>query len=340
MEDNKTVEQQTVQKTDYTSRIIENVFSALSLITLGIVFLLNTTNTVSWSMWQYVLIIFLSIWPIFLILAGIQIIFKRITIADILGRTIGYIAFLIVILLSINATQNPTLAQQIRDRSWATGFLKTNSNNKVETLTITKDKYSDLNTREFNAKLIAGKFKLNEGGDDYLRLQAKYSEDFGKPKLTDSKDGNNLNIRFEQEGRKDGIFFNQIFDSPEYDFTFGQTELETNINLEMTAGDGEIKFSDLRIKNFNTKMTAGNLVIDLQNKSLPENIELEITAGDLELRLPKDTGLEIEYEKTAGDLEVNGENLNNGDKKYSSNTNAEKKIKLKIKITAGDVKIN
>jgi len=40
---------QFVYKDTTASKIIENIFGALTLVTLGIVFLLNTTGTVSWT---------------------------------------------------------------------------------------------------------------------------------------------------------------------------------------------------------------------------------------------------------------------------------------------------
>lgn len=52
----------------------DKLFSAMWMITLGLVFLLNTTGVLSWSVWVYVFVILAKWWPIFLISGGISII--------------------------------------------------------------------------------------------------------------------------------------------------------------------------------------------------------------------------------------------------------------------------
>ncbi len=85
-------------KYNFSDKVVENIFRSLSLICFGIVLLLNTTGIVGWEMWQYVFIIFIYTWPLFLIFAGLQIISRNSLILNII--------FNLRILLTLLITKN------------------------------------------------------------------------------------------------------------------------------------------------------------------------------------------------------------------------------------------
>ncbi len=53
---------------------VDQFFSGLWMITLGLIFLLNTSGVLPWSIWVYVFIFFAKWWPLLLIAGGLSII--------------------------------------------------------------------------------------------------------------------------------------------------------------------------------------------------------------------------------------------------------------------------
>jgi hypothetical protein len=81
-----------------------NVFGAITLIILGIIFLLNNFGVLPWSIWRDLW----RIWPLFLIFWGFQLIFAN-------SKTASFILWTVIILisfyffLSIAASTNPLI---------------------------------------------------------------------------------------------------------------------------------------------------------------------------------------------------------------------------------------
>lgn len=73
-------------------------FSAILLIFLGIVFLLNNLNILPWTIWLSLW----RLWPVILILAGLQTVFRGSKIADWLIYLLGLIISIGLIYLAIN----------------------------------------------------------------------------------------------------------------------------------------------------------------------------------------------------------------------------------------------
>ena len=325
-------------KENFNSQIIDNISGALTLIALGVVFLLNTTGNLSWSVWTYVFLIFFSIWPIFLILWGIQIILDQSWFTKIISSLLGFVVFVVVLVFAAAATNNQVIADQIRTRNWATQIFGIQNKTLEKNLVISKDKYSDLEKRNLNMQLTAGDWKLIDEGDDYFGVKALYNEKFGEPNVSEKLDGKNLNLDFTQNSDK-GFWFGPFGDVITYDMKVGNPSLATDLDLKITAGNGEIDFSDQNLKKANVEMTAGNLKINLSEKSLPEEMIIELTAGNFDLKVPENTGLEITYDLTAGNIRVDGERLDREDETFKINESASKKVKVKIDITAGNIEI-
>jgi len=151
--------------------------------------------------------------------------------------------------------------------------------------------------------------------------------------------GKDLRIEFRQKQNRAAVL-NLFGTNPNYKVEVGQNEIPTQMKLVLTAGDGEVDFSALKLTKATIEMTAGDLNMNFKDSSIPEQIDIKLTAGDMTLNLPKDIALELEYNKTAGDIKVDNNNLKNGYDTYTYNSGASKKVKINAKVTAGDLKIN
>jgi fatty acid desaturase len=75
-----------------SERSYKDLTGAITLISVGIIFLLNTTGILSWNVWEYIF----RFWPFMLILVGIKILLPNnktssITIAVIYLLAIAYV---------------------------------------------------------------------------------------------------------------------------------------------------------------------------------------------------------------------------------------------------------
>jgi hypothetical protein len=75
------------------TRIIE----AISLIVVGVIFLMNTTGVLPWSIWLN----FLRFWPLFIVTAGIGIIFRGSRLLKFIGSFINFLIFIAILSLAI-----------------------------------------------------------------------------------------------------------------------------------------------------------------------------------------------------------------------------------------------
>ena len=97
-----------------TDIIISRITGAASLIVLGLFFLLNSTGVIPWSAWGTVFLIFLRIWPVFIIIAGLQVIFGKHSIVSSLFNIVSTLIFILTLLLATYAnTNNSTLKQDL-----------------------------------------------------------------------------------------------------------------------------------------------------------------------------------------------------------------------------------
>lgn len=78
----------------------------LLLIGAGILLLLSTLDIISWSAWQYTL----QLWPLLVIFWGIQVIFSRNRISQLVINILGAVLIVFIVLFVLHQT-NPTLVR-------------------------------------------------------------------------------------------------------------------------------------------------------------------------------------------------------------------------------------
>lgn len=314
---------------------VKKVFDALSLILLGIVFLLNTTNTLPWSIWLTVFLVLASIWPLFLIVWGIQLIFSKYTVLNVVSKILSFLIFVSVLSLAIGAYYNQGLSNFLNERSWF-GFI-TNTKIEESTFTVSKDKYKDVSRINYDIDIVGGEFYITEAkSDDLLKLNSKFTQNFGKPLLMEDSKDNVLSIGFKQESSR---VFGLNLQPTEYMFALNKDSTEKNLNIKMTAGDGNVDLEETKLRDLSIDMTAGRLDVSVLDTSMPETIDIELTAGDLRLEMNEETDLKIIYKKTAGSLQIDSKDIQNREGQMDIDASGNTKTKINIKITAGSIEI-
>lgn len=327
--------------------LVQRITGAFSLITLGIFLLLNSTGVIPWSAWMTVLLIFFRIWPIFIIIAGLQIIFHKSTVVKIILDIFSSLIFVFVLLIAgyVNTT-NTTLKNEIEKNIPALQMLKISIDSPdytQENLSSTKEQIQlvDVTEREINLNFTSEEFSIavDKSEDNYLNLDANYHSISSEPFLNSKLDGSTLVIDSGVKHLSTANIF-AFNSSPKYEYIIGENELPTTINIDMTSGSGEIDLTDLNTDSLTIKETSGNIYADLSTSNV-KSVKLEMTSGNSTLVFSKDMHIEIVYNKTSGNLEFNGEYQNDRVGRISlGDKSSSKVVELDLQLTSGNMNIN
>lgn len=326
--------------------LAKRITGAFSLITLGIFFLLNSTGVIPWSAWMTVLLIFFRIWPIFIILAGLQIIFHKSSAVKIILDIFSSLIFAFVLLLAAYAnTTNSTLKNEIEKNIPALQMFKISIDSpdyaqKNLSSTIEEIQLTDVSQRELNLNFTSEEFSItvDKSEDNYLKLDANYHSMNSEPFLESKLDGSNLVIDSGVKHLSTANIF-AFNSSPKYKYIIGQNELPTSINIDMTSGSGEIDLTDLNADSLTIKETSGNIYADLSTSNV-KSVKLEMTSGNSTLVFSEDMHVEIIYSKTSGNLEFNGEYQSGRAGRISlGDANSNNVVKVDLQLTSGNMNV-
>lgn len=74
------------------------IVGGLFLITIGIIFLLNTVGIISWDVWGYLW----QFWPVLLILGGLHVILGNSPLASAIMAIVALVVFVVMIIFAMN----------------------------------------------------------------------------------------------------------------------------------------------------------------------------------------------------------------------------------------------
>lgn len=330
-----------------------DVSGGLIFITLGIILLLNNFGLLPWEIWSNIW----RFWPVFIIIGGLNMLFNNSW-----WKTV--IMFIVTAILLSGVIVYSLVNSNIYSFGGLGNWIRNSRNIGDESYleyVIAKNEYENIDLLKVNINNDIGTLKINDnsGNDNYVAVYGWYFENMVNPKFEQEKDGNELSVLFEADSNSNWFNFwenkNNTFkteigkvDVPvelEFKITSGKAEVQleenmyTNLIAQLTSGNVTITVEgDSYIKDIlRVDMTSGNAKIDLSDaKYLPQNMEIEVTSGNAEFVLPEGVGLEIEYDITSGSIKVD-ENKIHGKGNYS--VEGENEIKVKVKVTSGNVEI-
>lgn len=324
----------------------KDIVFAIFLIFIGGIFLLNTTGVVGWGIWEYLI----RFWPVFLIFAGIRLIFKRTLlseiivgiIAAILLAGIGFLSY-----MSYTGRECPLASKLFCNEDRMVIF--SGGDQIEETEIISPEDFEDttlIETRSIDLKIGASRFALTDDStsNNYLEVDSKYTENAIEPSLTNELEDNNLSISFKTTGYS-GIFIGSRIRPTEFELVTGQTDIPTTLVSDLGAGEGSITLSELLLTSLSSKIGAGKMEISLEDKSIPESITLDIGAGEMILNIPENVGFKMDYDLGIGEISLNGKAIDefvgeNPEYLSPNYEEAETKIEIDANVGVGSLKIN
>lgn len=274
------------------------IFGAFYLIIIGVIFLLNTTGVLPWSVWINIL----KFWPLFIVSAGIGLIFGGNRILKLIGSLIGLGIFLVILALAIF---NPFV------NGWSLIPLTSNSQTTNYSYEIKDSEYTNIKARNFNINLPLGEVNITDDSfSNFLTLDAKYYSQSERPEIVKSVDENTLNTEVKNVQNNT---FNLNGNGPQYNFVIGRLLLPTSFNLKLGAGNTNVNLDKLKVKQFNAEVGAGNLEVTFTNASTPsDGISLKSGLGNIKITLSKEIGVKLVYKVGLGNLTLNNSKLTSG----------------------------
>lgn len=288
----------------------DKIIGGILLISIGTIFLLINLGFLSWSVFNS----FIQLWPLILVVFGVNIIFKNNTIVSALtwilffGIIIGYGIY------------------------YDTGYKSSTSG--LDHLTI--EKHYAAETAELNLKLGGLRFDIG-ASDHHIRLvEAAIDKRYVNHRLDQRNNHKHSILSF--ESKSSGI---SLFERGGSHYLFYlNKDIPWSINADIGAVSGSMNLQELEVKDVDLKIGAGNLELILGDNSPLTEIKIDGGASNLDIILSKSMAAKI---KVAGGL--NKTNIarlgwsNTGDY-YISPGYEEALSKAIIEIDAGVANIN
>jgi hypothetical protein len=316
----------------------ERYTSALTLITIGIVLLLNTTGVLSWSVWWE----FIKFWPVFIISAGISLILSFNTFAKFIANIIGYLLFVTILFFAAVNTGSPAFerfATNVPRLDTIPGVFfdnTTDSYSQESSEEIAKADFPDVTDAKLTIESEVGYFSFSGMSSDNTYAKAYLlSNGTDKFKMDASSNSGVLNLDFKTD-HQPRLFWSS---NPKYYFTLANDFQSVDLDYTIGAGRAELDFvNSLKMDEVSIDMGAGEVDLLIDETSLPRVLNLKIGAGDMQVKLPESVGVKVDYEVGVGSFRVGRDQFAAGlgkDGTYKSENYDEALVKIEIKAEVG-----
>lgn len=317
---------------------------AIFLVLLGVLFLLNTTNVVPWSIWLYLL----RFWPIILILIGLKMVLPKTKVGNIIMAVIytlfmlsaGVISYYFAIEKKV-----PLISERVSEI--LSGEYAMNKETLTKEEYVLSEDYTDVENRILDIFIGASDLTLNDENQTYhLLSKTTYQYDGDLPEIATSLEEKLLSMSFSNKDVRHLGIWN--FVTPKYELTLGQNTLPTSLDITIGAGKATVDLDNTVLKSIFAEVGAGELDMTLGENSLPESINLEIGAGDMTIEIPENIGVSVVYNLGVGEINFdigvgNDEQIDglgqNGTYRTSNYDTAEKKLTIDAKVGVGALTI-
>lgn len=310
---------------------------AIFLIFLGTMFLLNTTGVLEWSIWLGIL----RFWPIFLVLAGLKMILGESKITTIITSSILIIFLAIILFCTIITTRELTNAFLSNCQGFCKNFVMQDGTQKKERFNVVRERYEDVENINYEMNLGVSKFEITDGADEYMELDARFSEIYGRPEIVVEQEENTLDISM-KESR--GTFTVMGLRTPQYDFKLA-SEILSNLRIINGVGSGDITLENTLLEHLKVTTGTGEIKMELGFDSIPtEGIDIEVGTGNVKLTIPSNVGYIINYSLGVGNIKLDGVDIDGigrdgKDVRSSNYDEAEKFVNIDAKVGVGNLEI-
>jgi hypothetical protein len=268
-----------------------SITGALILIAIGIFFLaVNIRGMDPWS-------VLFRYWPLILIFVGIGKIFDSFVFRDrsgppgtdhLSGVAVAFIALILIFALAV------WRGHKVEGRE----FLH-------DTHAVALENAKDVST---DIEMPAGQLTLTGGDSQLLDSDFRYNREEGVPSVDYSVSNGHGQLTITQEGHH--VHFGSTRN--EWNLHFGGDE-PLDVKLKMGAGQSDLDFKGLNLRNLDVNIGAGQTTLDLTGpRSANLDADVEGGVGSATILLPKEVGVMVHASGGIGTVDTDGLMQDNG----------------------------
>lgn len=273
------------------------------LMTLGILWALWSMGIVSWSIVNSIAVL----WPLLLVVAGVNIIFKRNAIVG----ALTWVVFLGVLV---------SYSYFVEDVKY-----KDSADNRKVVI----DRRAE--TQKGNLKISVGGTKVTLDSDTDKMLEAEIGDRYIT--YNQRSDNESSDIIFEKRHFNIGSFntginrFNNVFHL--------NKEVKWNIELNTGALDGNFNMSQLAVEKLRINTGAADLKMTLGEKASNTQVKLDAGASKIDFYVPKNAGVKVKLDGGLNDTNFNGPEWEKRDGYFYAKNYEQATVKIDMDVDMG-----
>lgn len=261
---------------------VKRILGGLTVVAIGLVLLANTTGYLPWSVWRNIL----SLWPLLLVAAGI----------DIIGRSADTVwlralsSLLVLGGLAYGALVMPAMG--------ASGFVIGTARSATP---FSFSEPHDDSIRSGRASVNAGLSRFKLGSGETLATAAGMSP-FGTPSFDARKTGSSVVVSVAEHENGPFVFTGRTDSS--MDMTLDRSVAWDSLDISAGLSDSVIDLSDLEVTRSDVSVGLSSTTITFGRKALDARATISGGLGSLKLRVPSGLAVELDASTGLGSLNV------------------------------------
>jgi hypothetical protein len=318
---------------------IKRILSALSLIGLGCIFLAINFGILKWSFF----LIFIRLWPLYLISAGLGIIFAK-TSLNFIGSLVNFVVFgSITILAIVSATSAG------EGKEWKVGPLTFREGTvqvqrwfrwgEQELITTDYEESLRRNTTSAQLDIKLGAANLTLGATDTALIQGQAQTSAKRTPDYSYSSGDTALVSFKDQAGAwlDWLWWDQ---TENYDLKLNSA-IPWDITIDSGASTSKLDLREIDVQTLDIDTGATTTEIILGDRSRHTAISIDMGAATLILRLPEDAGIYLKANHGLSSMDLPDALIKYKDNQYQTDNyaTAQHKVDLELSSGAADITI-
>ncbi len=285
-----------------------NIGLGVGLIAVGAVWLLQTMGLITFNVFNSIA----QLWPLILVVIGINIIFR----GNDIVRLVTWMAFFAAVI--IYGYYNPVVNNQ--------KALTNGKTHIIEKLEATDSGFLKINAGASELNLKSGTENLMEIWSNIPNMNYSTDYDYGN---------GNKGARISVGSRESGGFWSfGNMSGRRMELSLNQ-DVVWDVDVDFGAGASRLDFSDVKLGKADLDIGAGSLTMYVGSNNAQTDIKLDAGASSIELYVPKTSGVVITAENALSSINIDQLDLIKEGKRYTSRNYDEAESKIDIDLHMG-----
>ena len=294
-----------------------NIIIGLIFVLLGAFWLLNNLNVIQYE-FKYLFTAFSRLWPLILVIVGLTIIVKN----KVINSLLWLLFFVILLVYGYYLQEKAPIPH-----SYEIG--------ELESYTISAK--NDISAGKLDLDLGAMEFNIRSGTPDFATIDSNLAG----LDIEDTVENNLQRLHISHEN-----FTQKFFSDSKFDYSLDlalNEELPWSLDIDSGAVNGIVDLKNIKLKDLDIDLGAGNMEIYLSDKSTDGTIDIDSGVSRIELNIPKEAGILLEFDGALNSTNISElDFIKQSDNKYITENydNADSKYHINVDMGLGEFKIN